>query len=100
MAISSSSREQFSSEIHPYHARPPAEWGRFWEGCVLWIRTKESIDRYKPSLTQGLQMDIWVYDHPCVVLSLYKHPNNGQIVQVAPVCSTKSPRCLSLKSQC
>ena len=87
MATSASSREQSSSDIRPYDVRPPAEWGQIWEGCVLWIRTKSSIDQYKPSLTNSLQMDIWVYDHPCVVLSLYKDRVKGQIVQVAPVCS-------------
>jgi hypothetical protein len=54
------------------------------------MRTKASIDLVNPSLARGLQMDVWVYDHPCIVLRLYKHQSKGRIVQVAPVRSRQS----------
>lgn len=47
------------------------------------VSNKASIDRFHPSLTTALQMDVWVYDHPCIVMSFYKHQSKGQIVQVA-----------------
>lgn len=75
-----------SAEIQPYHARAAVEWGQLREGCILWIRTEASVHEFDPSLTAGLQMDKWVYDHPCVVLSFHQHAVKRQIVCVAPVC--------------
>src|SRR5689334_1665754 len=87
--MTSLGKRRDSQAARNYDARSAVEWAKLWEGCILWIRDKESIDRHIPSLTDGFKMDDWVYGHPCVVLSHFRHNFKGQIVKVAPVRSTR-----------
>lgn len=94
--MSSWSKRRDSQAMRDYNARPPVDPGKLRKGCVLWIRDKSSVDRHIPSLTNGLKVDDWVYDHPCVVLAQFQHTPKGQIVKVAPVSSTR-PLFLAVK---